>query len=105
MKNESLKKTITLDIDELNTIKVFGGGIIKTYGYVNDQFWTHGQDLIYIMKNFYKNLFKIINKTNKEHMPYNGGNIEHYFLCFLFENNIKIKQTNIRGRFIREFQK
>ena len=55
------------------------------------------------MSQFYKTLFNIINETHKEHMPYCGGNIEHIFLRFLFENNIKIKKTNVKGEFIREF--
>jgi len=105
IKNSSIKRSLQLDDSEENTICVFGGGIIKTYGYVNDQFWIHGIDLIHKMSQFYKMLFGIINETHKEHMPYSGGNIEHIFLRFLFENNIKIKKTNVKGTFIREFSK
>jgi hypothetical protein len=105
VKNPSIKRSLRLDDSEENTICVFGGGIIKTYGYVNDQFWIHGIDLIHKMSQFYKNLFNLINETHKEHMPYSGGNIEHILLRFLFENNIKIKKTNVKGAFIREFSK
>jgi len=103
IKENTLGVQLHLDNPEENTIKVFGGGIIKTYGYVNDQFWTHGMDLIQTMGKFYNTMFQLINTVHKEHMPYSGGNIEHIFLRFLFDNNIKIKKTIIKGRFIREF--
>jgi hypothetical protein len=103
IKENTLGITLNLDHSEENTINVFGGGIIKTYGYVNDQFWLHGMDLIHKMGQFYNTMFGIINKIHREHMPYSGGNIEHIFLRFLFDNNIKIKKTIIKGRFIREF--
>lgn len=86
-----------------NMLSVFGCGTLKTYAYVNDQFWTHGMDLIGKMSKFYENLIDIINQSNKEHSIYSGGNIEHYFLRYLFNNNINIQKTNISGRFIREF--
>ena len=103
IKKNTLGVTLNLDHSEENTISVFGGDIIKTYGYVNDQFWTHGMDLIHIMSQFYNNIFQLINTVHREHMPYSGGNIEHIFLRFLFNNNIKVKKTNISGIFIREF--
>lgn len=60
-------------------------------------------DLINKIVQFYNTMFSIINKVHREHMPYSGGNIEHIFLIFLFDTNIKIKKTIISGRFIREF--
>lgn len=107
--NIDLFKSITKNIDiefinqEHNMLSVFGCGTIKTYAYVNDQFWTHGMDLIEKMSKFYENLIHIINLSNKEHSIYSGANIEHYFLRYLFNNNINIQKTNISGRFIREF--
>ena len=107
--NIDLIKSIAENIDiefinqKNNMLSVFGCGTIKTYAYVNDQFWTHGMDLIEKMSKFYENLIDIINQSNKEHSIYSGANIEHYFLRYLFNNNINIQQTNISGRFIREF--
>ena len=86
-----------------NMLSVFGCGTIKTYAYVNDQFWTHGMDLTEKMSKFYENLIHIVNQSNKEHSIYSGANIEHYLLRYLFNNNINIQKTNIGGRFIREF--
>lgn len=107
--NIDLIKSIAKNIDiefinqKNNMLSVFGCGTIKTYAYVNDQFWTHGMDLIEKMSKFYENLIDIINQSNKEHSIYSGANIEHYFLRYLFNNNINIQKTNISGRFIREF--
>ena len=109
--NIDLFKSISKNVDsdfisqDYNTLSVFGCGTIKTYAYVNDQFWTHGMDLVEKMSMFYDNLIDIINQSNKEHSIYSGANIEHYFLRHLFNNNINIKKTNIAGRFIREFDK
>jgi hypothetical protein len=103
IKNTSAQASLKLVISEENTISVFGGGIVKTYGYVNDFFWMHGIDLIQTMSQFYNKMFRIINQTHREHMPYSGANIEHIFLRFIFENNIKIKRTKIAGRIVREF--
>ena len=107
--NIDLIKSIAENIDiefinqKNNMLSVFGCGTIKTYAYVNEQFWTHGMDLIEKMSKFYENLIDIINQSNKEHSIYSGANIEHYFLRYLFNNNIDIQKTNISGRFIREF--
>jgi len=107
--NIDLLKSIAKDINiefinqKNNMLSVFGCGTIKTYAYVNDQFWTHGMDLIEKISKFYENLIDIINQSNKEHSIYSGANIEHYFLRYLFNNNINIQKTNISGRFIREF--
>lgn len=107
--NINLFKSISKNIDiefisqDHNTLSVFGCGTIKTYAFVNDQFWTHGMDLIEKMSMFYDNLIDIVNQSNKEHSIYSGANIEHYFLRHLLNNNINIKKTNISGRFIREF--
>lgn len=107
--NIDLIKSIAENIDiefinqKNNMLSVFGCGTIKTYAYVNDQFWTHGMDLIEKMSKFYENLIDIINQSNKEHSIYSGAVIEHYFLRYLFNNNVNIQKTNISGIFIREF--
>ena len=89
---------------EDNILSVLGWGTIKTYAYVNDQFWTHGMDLVQRMSKFYDNLIHIVNQSNREHSPYAGADIEHLLLRHLYNNNINIRRTNVSGRFIREFE-
>jgi hypothetical protein len=93
-----------------NTVSTFKLAKIPngTYICLSDEFWTHGMDLIEKMIKFYDNLADIINQVKKEHHLLHGGNIEHYFLRFLFNNNVKIRniyKQNIYGQLIREFNK
>jgi hypothetical protein len=98
------KVNLNMDNAEENTIKVFGGGLFSNYGYVNDQFWTHGMDLINIMSKFYSNLERLVNKTHREFTPHSGCTPEHLFLVFLLENDVTIKRSNFSGIFVREFE-
>jgi hypothetical protein len=98
------KVNLNMDIAEENTIKVFGGGLFSNYGYVNDQFWTHGMDLINIMSKFYSNLERLVNKTHQEFTPHSGCTPEHLVLVFLLENDVTIKRSNFSGIFVREFE-
>ena len=65
----------------------------KKYIYVNDFFWTHGNDLIEKMLKFYPQLNSIINFSSNNYFPIYGAGIEHYFAIFLYNNNININQT------------
>jgi len=89
---------------ETNTISVFGCGQIETYAYANDQFWTHGMDLVQNMSTFYDNLPDTISRSHREHGIYAGGNIEHYFLRHLLDHGISLKKTNLSGQFVRGIQ-
>jgi len=104
IKNNCSKINLDMDNSEENTIKVFGGGLLSNYGYVNDQFWTHGMDLINVMSKFYENLNTIVNQMHKEFTPHTGCTPEHLFLIYLLKNNIIIKKSNFTGIFIREFE-
>ena len=70
-----------------------GAGVYKKYVYVNDYFWTHGDDLIEKMLKFYEQLHDIISFSMNNFFPIYGAGIEHYFAIFLFKNNIDISQT------------
>ena len=95
---------LNMDTSEENTIKVFGGGLFSNYGYVNDQFWTHGMDLINTISKFYRNLERLVNKTHREFIPHSGCTPEHLVLVFLLENDVTIKRSNFSGIFVREFE-
>ena len=86
-------KIINVDIPEINTIKVLGGGIYKNYTYINDYFWTHGQDLISKMITFYLELIKITNDAIINGYPQYGATIEHFFSVFLSNQQLIIKKT------------
>jgi len=88
-------KKLDLDFDKIsnNTINVMGAGVYKKYVYVNDFFWTHGDDLIEKMLKFYEQLHDIISFSMNNFFPIYGAGIEHYFAIFLFKNNIDISQT------------
>ena len=70
-----------------------GAGIYKKYFYVNDWFWTHGDDLIEKMLKFYPQLNQIILFSMNNYFPIYGAGIEHYFSIFLYNNDIDIKRT------------
>ena len=88
-------KNLDLNFDKIsnNTINVMGAGVYKKYVYVNDFFWTHGDDLIEKMLKFYEQLHDIISFSMNNFFPIYGAGIEHYFAIFLFKNNIDISQT------------
>ena len=104
---ESNYKNIYLDFtkQDHNTLSTIKLATLATYACLSDEFWTHGMDLIEKMSTFYDNLVDIMNQVTKEHHLFSGGNIEHYFLRFVFNNNINIKKTNISGLLIREYDK
>lgn len=90
-------KNLNMNFDDINhnTINVMGIGIYKKYVYVNDFFWTHGDDLIEKMLKFYEQLHDIIKFTMSNFFPVYGAGIEHYFAIFLFKNKIDINQTKM----------
>lgn len=95
---------IELDSINYNTINVMGAGVYKKYLYVNDFFWTHGNDLIDKMLKFYPQLNKIIHFAMNNYFPIYGAGIEHYLALFLYNNNINIKQTIMnKCNIIREY--
>jgi hypothetical protein len=85
--------TIDIDISEINTIKVLGGGVYKNYTYVNDFFWVHGQDIVHKMLLWFNSLIYIINNSKQTGFPSHGAVIEHFFSIFLFNQQINIKKT------------
>lgn len=90
-----VKSKINFDDIKTNCINVIGGGVYKNYSYVNDYFWTHGEDLIFKMQLFFLNFNTIINNTLLTGFPVYGAGIEHFFSVFLFENDIIINKTKM----------
>ena len=87
---------------EPNTISLVGAGTHATYAYANEQFWTHGMDLIEPMSTFYKSMPDIISQCTREHAIANrGADIEHYFLRHLVNHGIRIKRSNLNAQFVR----
>lgn len=105
-KLKNLLKNIVfhLETPKSNEIFVYGGGVTGNYVYINDQFWFHTMDQVNIMKNFYLEYPNIIKSTLEEnYWPSQGGVIEHFFAKYLYNNNLCIKKSNVRGIFIREY--
>lgn len=110
-KNIELSKTMTendLHYDSIykNTINVMGAGVYKKYIYVNDYFWTHGDDLIEKIMTFYDALFGIISFTLDNFFPIYGAGIEHYFAIFLKNESIQLRQSKmVKCNIIRQINK
>lgn len=86
-----------------NTINVMGAGVYKKYVYVNDFFWTHGDDLINNMLLFYSDLPSIIAYSKDIFFPIHGASIEHFFAIFLFTKKINVMQSTMtRCNIIRQ---
>lgn len=104
MKTRLQKILFHFDTPKSNEIFVYGGGTTGNYVYVNDQFWCHHMDQVNIMKNFYLEYPNIIKSTLEEnYWPSQGGVIEHFFAKYLYNNNLCIKKSKVRGIFIREY--
>jgi|Laugresbdmm110sn_1035088.scaffolds.fasta_scaffold02198_2 hypothetical protein len=105
IKNISKNLIIEMDNPISNEIYVFGQGTIDyKYKWVNDQFWIHSMDLMYIMVNFYNNIPSIIDDVLRDNLyPTNCPYFELIFYVFLKNNNIDIKRSKIIGEFCREY--
>ena len=90
-------KKINLNYDKNineNTINVIGGGIYRNkYVYINDFYWTHDDNLIETMMQFYDELYNIIYFSMNNFFPIYGAGIEHYLAVFLYWKKIKIVRT------------
>ena len=88
------KIELNYDNNKENTINVISGGVFNNkYIYVNDFYWTHGDDLIDKMLNFYNELSNVIDYRMCDAFPNNGAGIEHYLAVYLHLQNIKISRT------------
>lgn len=95
---------LKLDNCLTNTIDIIGYGVYENYIYVNDFYWTHGNDLIKIMSKYYSEMNNIIKKCAETMFPIYGASIEHYLACFLFNNNVNLSLTKLnRLNIIREY--
>jgi len=102
---DDLTKNKKICFDEVNdnTIYLFGFGEFKHYNYANDQFFYHNHTVLDIMYNFYDNMIHIMKYCNDNKIGNQGALIECMFNLYLTKyNNIQIKQSNIKGIFIRE---
>jgi hypothetical protein len=103
MKTITKDLTIELDTDVPNQVHVFGYGPFHHYYYTNDQFFTHGQDLISTVSKFYEEMPFIINKCAVTVYPTKGCTPEYFWYTFLTNHNITIAKSKNTGIFIREF--
>lgn len=86
-----------------NHIYLFGFGNYLHYSYANDQFWYHDINLIDLMSDFYNKMLNILIYCVENNIGNNGAMVECMFDNYLKQHTIIIKQSNIRGIFIREF--
>jgi hypothetical protein len=86
-----------------NHIYLFGFGQYLHYSYANDQFWYHDNNLIDIMSDFYNHMLNILTYCMVNNIGNNGAMIECMFENYLKQNKTTIKQSNVKGIFIREF--
>jgi len=100
----ALSKRFTLELDtpEPNTAAVFGIGVIHGYPIVNDQFFSHGPDLIDIFARFHDEMPSLFAECAATFFPDRGALIEHIFYKFLFRYRINVKKSVILGEFVRE---
>ena len=104
---QRLIKNTAFNLDPVNRpnrINVFGFGKIANYNYINDQFFSHGMDLLPIMNIFYKQISFFLNlcASPGEIFPTSGAHIEHIFYRFLTYHKINFYRSNISGIFVRE---
>ena len=100
----ALSKRFTLDLDtpETNTATVFGFGIVHGYPMVNDQFFSHGPDLIDVFAMFHDEMPSLFEECAATFFPDRGALIEHIFYKFLFRYRINVKKSVLLGEFVRE---
>lgn len=104
---QKLVKNRFFNLDPMNQPKrmnVIGFGKFSSYDFVNDQFFTHGIDLLHMMRTFYKLIPYYLNllASPGEFFPLDGAHIEHIFYRFLKDNHIKVMKSSISGIFVRE---
>jgi hypothetical protein len=100
----ALSKRFTLDLDEPaeNTAHVFGYDIVHGYPIVNDQFFSHGPDLIDVFARFHDEMPSLFEECSTTFFPDRGALIEHIFYKFLFRYRINVRKSVLIGEFVRE---
>ena len=100
----ALSKRFTLELDtpEPNTASVFGIGVVHGYPIVNDQFFSHGPDLIDVFSRFHDEMPSLFAECAATFFPDRGALIEHIFYKFLFRYRINVKKSVLLGEFVRE---
>jgi len=100
----SKDKTLIFDnICNDNSIYLFGFGNFLHYNYANDQFWYHNSILIVEISNFYNNMLEMLKYCFDNDIGNKGALIECMFYTYLKKKNINMKQSRVKGIFIREF--
>ena len=102
-KHSKNNKIIFDEIDNNNNIYLFGFGDFLHYKYANDQFWYHNSRIIDVISNFYNNMLEILQYCNDNNIGSDGALIEFMYYTYLTNNNINMKQSRVKGIFIREF--
>jgi hypothetical protein len=102
--NYTKDKQFIFDEVNDNTIYVFGFGNYKHYNYANDQFFYHTPSVLIKMFEFYDNMISILKYCYQNKIANLGACIECVFYLYVTKfNSINLKQSNIHGIFVREF--
>lgn len=102
VKAVSKRYTLQLDSPEPNTVHLLGFGILHGYPIVNDQFFSHGPDLVDRFAGFYDEMPSLLDDCTRTFFPDRGSLIEHLFYKFLFRYRINMKKSVLLGEFVRE---
>ena len=101
-KDLSKRFTLSLDPGEPNTVRTFGFGLVHGYPFINDQFWSHGPDLIDRFAGFYDEMPGLLLECTQSFFPDRGCLIEHVFYKFVFKYRFTLKKSCLIGIFVRE---